>query len=59
MTACELLADLVDPPDPACPDIAITFFSHAAIVDAVTDPCGATRDTKSLSDDLIGFVALM
>ena len=59
MTACELLADLVDPPDPAFPDIAITFFSQAAIVDAVTDPCGATRDTKSLSDDLIGFVALM
>ena len=48
--ASELLAALVDPPEPLCPDKAIVFLSHRVIVGTDTASKGETRDTKILSE---------
>ena len=59
MTAVEELADLVEPPDPTCPESEIAFLSHLPMVEVVTPPCGAKSETKSLSEDRIVFVLLI
>ena len=57
--ASELLADLVEPPDPCCPDKAMVFLSQAAMVEAATAPKGATMETRSLSEERVFLVRLM